>query len=288
MMIKPLFVKIKTIPNWDKMELAGYPAMLDDIPSPKDLVLESDETIAYLLYEYGVGLLHYDHGPVGNNYVSALLDELGDRENLPETENQIELLREEDKKLTAKMALTPELCKLAAIAVACGEDGNISSALIHPDEYTEVDALELFWRTTIIDDGVLLQRKIVGYNQTKFDLAVILTRSAMLGVDMPRGRIDPRPWGHDVIDLAECREKYLFWGKENKKSLRFMAQAYELDSLPVYTEIIDEFNNGEHLTGEDTLSDYETQPAIVQHHNSNDLYWCQQLYAKMKGRFFVG
>jgi hypothetical protein len=234
-LLEPLFLKVKTIPNWDKMHLV-YPTLPDDV-------------------------------------------------DLNEIIQQLEI---ENLELAKQMATTPELCTIAALAVAYGENGKISSGLVSSSEYSEEGILKKFWASTVSKNGHLTQRKLVGYNQTRFDLAVILTRSAMLNIPIPRGPIDNRPWGNDVIDLAECRQKFLFYGHQSHKSLTFLAQAYDLDILPAYQTAIQEFNNGQYLTGEDTLSFYESNPYAIEEWVRNDVYWLQQLYGKMKGYFFNG
>jgi len=278
--IQPLFVKITTVPDFDenKMKLAGYKQYdsLDTLLlAAGDMISEGeDEALADLLEGIGPQLMRDSSS---REMVLGILNDL----IAMDTKKVIHELIEEDDKLIKKMSLTPELCRIAALALAYGEDGDISCAVVETED-AEVSILEHFWASANCTyQNKIYLRKIVGYNHTKFDLACILTRSAMLGVSPSRQPVDSRPWGNDIIDLAECREKWLFWGRDSKNNLQFMAQAYELDSLTDYTNLVDEY-----LKGEDTLELLENHPQLLKAYCSNDLYWTQQLYGKMKGLFF--
>lgn len=289
--IQPLFVKIKTVPDFDdnKMRIAGYKQ--DDnldtlLLAASDLICEQDndddEDLARLFGRMGAQLMRVTKY---REIVLDIINNIGPTEDkYPITKKVIHELIEEDNKLIKKMSLTPELCKIATLALAYGEDGDISCATIETiDE--EVSMLEKFWASTNFhtNQNNIYTRKIVGYNHTKFDLACILTRSIMLEVlpSPSRRAVDSRPWGNDIIDLAECREKWLFWGELSKRSIQFMAESYELDSLSDYTDLVDEY-----LKGEDTLVLLGNNPELLKAYCSNDLYWIQQLYGKMKGYFF--
>lgn len=88
----------------------------------------------------------------------------------------------------------------------CLDEGEIKSAWVgdldaNQDVITERTLLEAFWN--------LAQKvkHIIGYNILRFDLPVILTRSAMLGVEPWPGLAywNLKPWDSLVIDLMKKR-----------------------------------------------------------------------------------
>lgn len=283
--IQPLFVKIKTVPDFDdnKMKLAGY-KQYDNLNTlvlaASDMASEGkDKDLADLLKGIGSQLMRDSSS---QKMVLDLLNTFRSMEDeFPITKKVIHELVEEDDKLIKKMSLTPELCRIAALALAYGEDGSISCTVVETIDEEKI-ILSHFWASiNCTYQNKTYLRKIAGYNHTKFDLACILTRSAMLEVFPSRQPIDSRPWGNDIIDLAECRGKWLFWGNITKNSLQFMAESYELDSLSDYNNLTDK-----HVSGGDTLELLENNPELLKAYCSNDLYWIQQLYGKMKGYFF--
>jgi hypothetical protein len=96
------------------------------------------------------------------------------------------------------MSVTPEFCRIVAIAWAMG-DGEVVCHSSMGDNHSERMALMEWWSVLAKYTG-----PIVTFNGLKFDLPAIFVRSSCLFVE-PTRRIDLKPWGGDVIDLYAIR-----------------------------------------------------------------------------------
>lgn len=93
------------------------------------------------------------------------------------------------------MSLDPACCRICCISLAVGS-GQVST-IIARNEREEHALLEEFWRFAA------KCRPLIGFNLLRFDLPVILVRSAMLGVAPPFRLNLSRYNQTDVIDLME-------------------------------------------------------------------------------------
>lgn len=133
------------------------------------------------------------------------------------------------------MALQPEACMIVGLNVALG-DGECKSGWVGEpsptgDIYDEAALLRLFW------SWAASAPRIVGFNILKFDLPVIYTRSALLGVAPTRAFYDAKPWQNEIIDLMARRFQYQ--SKDQYMSLKALRRVLQLEVPEKYQEIFD-------------------------------------------------
>lgn len=93
------------------------------------------------------------------------------------------------------LSVTPMYCQIAAIGMAIGDAEPVVNCCPHVAD--ERSALQTLWTV------IAKHRPIVGFNVREFDLAVILLRSAILGV-IPSVLLDRRKYGsRDIVDLMQ-------------------------------------------------------------------------------------
>lgn len=142
-----------------------------------------------------------------------------------------------------QMALQPEACKMVALNVIMG-DGDPKSGWVGElspkgEPYTEADLLTMFWA------WVAQCPRLIGFNCINFDLKVILSRSAMLGVVPTKELYDVKPWESTIIDLMQRRFKGT--ARETYLSLKALRRLLGFEVPEQYAEVLD--NTGGDIEG---------------------------------------
>jgi len=133
-----------------------------------------------------------------------------------------------------QMALQPEACQMVGLNVILG-DGEPKSGWIgelNPktgEPFSEQDLLVLFW------NWAAQCPRLIGFNCLKFDLPVIYTRSALLGVAPTVAFYDVKSWQDTVIDLMQRR----FGHSRDFMSLKALRRVLELPVPEKYAEVVD-------------------------------------------------
>lgn len=132
------------------------------------------------------------------------------------------------------MALQPEACQMVGLNVILGDGepksgwvGEVSLKTGIP--YTEADLLSMFW------NWAAACPRLIGFNCLKFDLPVIYTRSALLGVAPTVAFYDEKPWNDQIIDLLQKR----FGHSRDFMSLKALRRVLQLPVSAKYDEVID-------------------------------------------------
>lgn len=127
-----------------------------------------------------------------------------------------------------------EYCQLVGLNFALDEEEPHSAWVGDIDklgeQVTERSLLEVFW---MLAPKV---KSLIGYNCLRFDLNVILTRSAFLGMEPSRAFYDVKPWQNDVIDLMKRRFQYALWAEF--KSLKELRRILQLPIPDEYRDAI--------------------------------------------------
>lgn len=144
-----------------------------------------------------------------------------------------ELQAEETARVLATQA---EYCTIVGFNF-CLDENEIKSAWVgdkdnNGDEITERTLLEAFWNLAP------KVKHIIGYNILRFDLPVILTRSALLGVE-PAACLaywNLKPWETYVIDLMKKRFANASYAEF--KSLKELRRCLNLPIPEEYREVV--------------------------------------------------
>jgi RNase H-like protein len=135
---------------------------------------------------------------------------------------------------TKLMALQPEACQLVGLNVILG-DGEAKSGWVGEENkatgqpYSESDLLNLFWT------WAAQCPRLIGFNCLRFDLPVIYTRSALLGVRPTVELFDVKPWQDRVIDLAQRR----FGHSRDWMSLKALRRVLQLPVPGKYESVLE-------------------------------------------------
>ena len=128
------------------------------------------------------------------------------------------------------MSITPEYCKLVCLGYAVNEEmprigivNNIDEAGRGGEPLTETDLLKAFWKLVERADH------IIGYNILNFDLQVIRSRSARLGIKNIRPLWDVKPWEPIVIDVYAKRWPSGSKGVQGRK----LDQVASVERIPI-------------------------------------------------------
>lgn len=128
-----------------------------------------------------------------------------------------------------RMSLTPEFCRIVGLNLAVDEgeskSGWVGDTTDGGETITEQILLQTFWRLAEQAD------RVVGFNILRFDLNVILVRSAILGVFPTVPFFASKPWEDRVIDLAAKRVQFGRFEKNQWHSLKALRRLYGL-SIP--------------------------------------------------------
>ncbi len=132
-----------------------------------------------------------------------------------------------------RMALQPEACQIVGLNVILGNDGEPKSGWVGEVSpqgvaFTEADLLNLFWT------WAAQSPRLIGFNCLRFDLPVIYTRSALLGVAPTKEFYDVKPWQDGVIDLAQRR----FGHSRDWLSLKALRRMLELPVPEKYAGVV--------------------------------------------------
>lgn len=134
------------------------------------------------------------------------------------------------------MALSPEACQMVGLNVALG-DGEVKSGWVGETNektgapYSESDLLVLWWQWAAASP------RLVGFNCNRFDLPVILTRSAILGVPPTVNLFNAKPWENRVVDVMERRFKGV--PKDQWLSLKALRRLLRFSIPSKYDEVLD-------------------------------------------------
>lgn len=135
------------------------------------------------------------------------------------------------------MALQPEACQIVGLNVILGNEGEPKSGWvgeINPatgEAFSEADLLQLFW------SWAAQCPRLIGFNCLRFDLPVIYTRSALLGVLPTKAFYDSKPWADDVIDLM--RRRFKDASRDSYMSLKALRRVLQLPIPEKYAEVMD-------------------------------------------------
>lgn len=158
------------------------------------------------------------------------------------------------------LSVTPEYCRIVAAAWATGS-GKVHSTVF--DQHAEAAYLETLWRE------IANVRTIIGYNILNFDLPVILTRSALLGVT-PSRRINLSPYRNtDVCDLMVAR-----WPKGGAMGLKKLARALGIE-IPA-----------DDCDGSQVEMLYNTDPEKLKAYVGSDVSVTREVHRLMSGYFW--
>lgn len=151
------------------------------------------------------------------------------------TEEEIAFLASQHKdRMMRRMALQPEACQMVGLNVIVG-DGDPKSGWVgepHPQTgvpYTEADLLTLFWT------WAAQSPRLIGFNILRFDLPVIYTRSALLGIQPTVAFHAEKPWSDRIIDLMLRRFQY----SRDFMSLKSLRRVLQLPVPVKYAEVAD-------------------------------------------------
>jgi len=151
------------------------------------------------------------------------------------TDEEVSFLeRQHKERMMKRMALQPEACQMVGLNVIRGDDPPVSGWVGEPHKttgipLTESDLLTLFW------NWAAQCPRLIGFNCLKFDLPVIYTRSALLGVQPTVAFYDVKPWDSKIIDLLQKR----FGHSRDFMSLKALRRVLELPVPAKYDEVID-------------------------------------------------
>lgn len=164
------------------------------------------------------------------------------------------------------LSCTPEFCRIVAIGLATDSEAPRALLAQSSSDDCERELLGEFWRT--VDRGIC--RAVCGYNVANFDLPVLLTRSAILGVE-PRRFFDLKPWGsRDVLDLMAMR-----FGRGKPAKLKELCRW--LGIVPPAGD----------CDGSQVLRLWKSDPATLAEYVRSDVWIVQELYRRLQGYFWV-
>ena len=177
------------------------------------------------------------------------------------------------------MSITPEYCKLVCLGYAIGEEiprsGLVGQTNPNGDTLTEADLLKAFWQLVERADH------IIGYNILNFDLQVIRTRSARLGIKPTRALWNVKPWEDVVMDIWAKRWPSGSKGVRGRK----LDQIAEVERIPIpewYAPTLEEA-----FTGADVLTAYQKGDLeSIAVHCQLDVIKCREL-ARLWGGYWM-
>jgi predicted PolB exonuclease-like 3'-5' exonuclease len=146
------------------------------------------------------------------------------------------LAQQYQKRQMKRMALQPEACQIVGLNVILG-DGEPKSGWageINPatgQAFSESDLLTLFW------SWAAQCPRLIGFNCLRFDIPVILTRSALLGVMPTVNFFDEKPWSDRVVDLL--RRRFKDASRDSYMSLKALRRVLQLPIPEKYAEVMD-------------------------------------------------
>ena len=171
------------------------------------------------------------------------------------------------------MSITPEYCKLVCLGYAVNEEmprigivNNIDEAGRGGEPLTETDLLKAFWKLVERADH------IIGYNILNFDLQVIRSRSARLGIKNIRPLWDVKPWEPIVIDVYAKRWPSGSKGVQGRK----LDQVASVERIPIPQSYQNFLEQG--FTGADILPAWQKGDLeSIGTHCELDVIMCREL-----------
>jgi hypothetical protein len=173
-------------------------------------------------------------------------------------------LHDERRKL---LSTTPEFCKIAALGWAVG-GGHVSSVVIDSEKVDEASVLSFLWGL------ISIHSPIIAFNGLHFDLPVILTRSAILGV-APTRMLDMKPWGKDVVDPYAIRFPKGGGNDGRPRKLKALAPLFGIE-VPA----------GD-CDGSQVEELYKSDPAKLGEYVKSDVQVLRELHRKLQGYFWM-
>ena len=162
------------------------------------------------------------------------------------------------------LSVTPEYCRICAIAWAIGQDAPVSRIAV--DDGQELEALAEFWRLLSS-----MSAPIVTFNGLRFDIPVIFVRSALHGLS-PTRKLSLKPWDNDVVDIYVRRFPPGSSGQMGQKAL---TRAYCLEDSSTQED------DGSQVYDQFQRQDY----AAIKHHVESDIVRLRSLHHFMYGYF---
>lgn len=268
----PLIVDIETVPDESRMALFDLPALPSPpTETPSDVLNRTTIAAVVAMSVEGVGKYVESINPP-----DSWLDTLAATENAREKgprDGVLKLIKAkrgwrdaakndfEDRVKT--LSVNPLYCRICALGVIAGDA--IPRAMLIEDDEEERKALAEFWRLFQV------HRQVVGYNVLAFDLRVILVRSIILGVPVPR-IVDRRKFGsRDVLDLMI----------ELFPDGRPMGMKAAAKCLGI--RVADDHGNGSQVYQLYKAGDW----AAIEKYLFGDLRITEELYQKLSGVFFA-
>jgi len=165
-----------------------------------------------------------------------------------------------------QLSVTPEFCSVIALGWQIG-NGPTFSMVVGTDDDTEADLLRQFWSL------VRQHSPIVGYNCLRFDIPVMLVRSAVLGVQ-PSRLINMNRWSNDVID---CYARRYPMGHRSGVEPGGLKPQCKSHGIPVPAGDMD---------GSRVWDTYQTDKELIHTYVQSDVCVLAQYYSRLKGLFW--
>lgn len=270
----PLYFDIETIPDYDRMDSFG----LEPLP-PVPREMSASELPDLNAVRAGTiddlkRALRKLVAPVG------WLDELAAAERadkgragaldaIEAAKKTVQSVIDQHADRLKLLSTVPEFCKVAALGLASGNN-EVVSLVLGIDGITELDILEAFWE--FVSDC----SPLVGYNCLAFDLPVILTRSALLGV-LPTKLLSLSPYGNkDVFDLYIMR-----FGRQGNTDKQRPAK------MKVLARVLGIDVSAGDCDGSQVDALMKETPEKVGQYVASDVCVLRSLHAKLKGYWWV-
>lgn len=266
--VRNLYVDIETIPDDSRVDQFG----LDPLPQPPTrLAMKDCGPVADVADHDIPGIKSWlSHNNPCDEFLDALAalereakkPRKGVLDAIADYVASLEKIGQAAAERRKKLSLTPEYCRICALCIAGDGADVVESYVVGLDGQTEASILARFWQVAEAAQA------IIGFNVIGFDLPVIITRSALLGV-VPSRFIDLSPYKSDVLDLMAKRWPrggqmgLKAWGK----SLGFPADAGDVD-------------------GSQVAELFATDPEKLRAYNKSDVMLTRMLHRQFAGLFW--
>jgi len=152
--------------------------------------------------------------------VAELAEPVSAPSNWKDPEKIAAYIAEKQAEQTSRAALYPWTARVVAVGVIDADQGE--HILTAADEAAEADMLRQVWQLAL-DHKEGLTASIVGFNHLAYDLPVLLSRSALLGVKAPAMSLDKYRSPH--VDLMQ---RLTYNGAIPARGLKWFARRFGL------------------------------------------------------------
>ena len=198
---EPLFFDIETIPDFERSYCfhAQRPEAVDR--SDDSLMPPPDDICRMSIGQAKESLLN---ARPSDNYLSQVehaerrtKSRAGFLQMLGSVKGALSSSENAETQWLKQLSTTPEYCSVVALGWQVG-NGPTFSMVVGTDDDTEEDLLRQFWALAAV------HAPLVGYNILRFDLPVLMVRSALLGI-RPSVQLDLSRWSKQVVDCYARR-----------------------------------------------------------------------------------